>query len=59
MSKLKSILKLRKIRQVDIAKATGISCKTVHRSCALGIKTVRIAKRYAAALNCDWRDLLD
>ena len=47
------------LSQKDVARRTGIKYKTVNRQCITGIRTPRVAKRYAAVLCCDWRELLD
>ena len=47
------------LSQKDVAQRAGIKYKTVNRQCITGIKTPRVAKRYAAVLCCDWRELLD
>ena len=57
--------KLRKRRTVaglklrEVGERVGSTPQTVHDLEVSGIKTERTAKRYAAALNCDWRELLD
>jgi DNA-binding Xre family transcriptional regulator len=47
------------VRQSELAAAVGIKQNTLHNHVANGVKTMRIAKRYAAALGCDARDLLE
>ena len=59
MSKFKSAIKASGLKIVELSRLTGASAKTISRTAILGIKTVRLAKRYAAALGCDWKDLLD
>lgn len=59
MTKLKQQLKNMRLKQTDLAKQSGVSIKTLNRSCQNGIKTVRVARRYAAVLGCDWRELID
>lgn len=58
MSRLKQKLKERGLSQTELARITNVKMKTLNRSCQTGIKTIRLAKRYAKALNCDWKDLL-
>ena len=51
---LKSGLKLK-----DMSRLTNIKYKTVSRQCVTGIKTVRVAQRYAKALGCSPAELLE
>ena len=59
MSRFKIAIKASGIKMVELSRLTGASAKTISRTAALGIRTARIAKRYAAVLGCDWKDLLD
>ena len=59
MSKLKAMRLLRKLKLREVAALCGVTTATVHDTETSGIKTARIAKRYAAVLGCDWKDLLD
>lgn len=59
MSNLKKIIIQRGLRMVEVAKKAGLKYKTVNRQCITGIKTTRIAKRYAEVLKCDPLKLLD
>ena len=59
MSGLIKVIRSRGLRQKDVAQRAGIKYKTVNRQCITGIKTPRVAKRYASVLCCDWRELLD
>ena len=59
MSKLKVMRLLRKLKLRELAALCGVSISSVGDLEATGIRTVRIAKRYAAVLDCDWKDLLD
>lgn len=59
MSNLKKIITLRGLRMVEIAKRAGMKYKTVNRQCITGIKTTRVAKRYAEVLKCSPLELLD
>ena len=59
MSKFKAAIKASGMKMVELSRLTGASAKTISRTAALGIKTTRLAKRYAAVLGCDWKDLLD
>jgi len=59
MKKLKLKIKELKIKQKELAKRCGVACALVSHHAINGIKTARVAKRYAKALDCDWKDLLD
>ena len=59
MSKLKAMRQLRKLKLRELAALCGVTISAVGDLEARGIRTVRIAKRYAAVLGCDWKDLLD
>ncbi len=58
-TRLKCQVKKSGMRQVELAKLTGIKVKTVSRQCITGIKTIRVAKRYARVLNCNPLDLIE
>jgi DNA-binding Xre family transcriptional regulator len=58
-TKLRKLLQELCVRQSELAAAVGIKQNTLHNHVANGVKTMRIAKRYAAALGCDPRDLLE
>ena len=59
MSKLKKMRLLRKLKLRELAALCGVSTSAIGNSEAKGIRTARLAKRYAAVLGCDWKDLLD
>lgn len=59
MTRLKQKTKEHGLSQAELARLSKVKIKTLNRSCRTGIKTVRVAKRYAEALGCDWRELLD
>ena len=48
-----------KMRQRDLARLSGASEKTISRAAVLGIKTPRLAQRYAPYLGCSWLDLVE
>ena len=52
-------LKQLKLRRCDVAKLTGLSLKTVSRTCKIGIQTTRLAKIYASALQCDPHEIIE
>ena len=59
MTQLRRIRLERKLTLRSIGEIIKVTPQTVHDTEVYGIKTVTTAKRYAAALNCDWRELLD
>lgn len=59
MTQLRRIRLERKLTLRSIGEIVNVTPQTVHDTEVYGIRTVKTAKRYAAALNCDWRDLLD
>ena len=58
MTKLKQMLKKRKMKNKELAKKAGVVPQTVSLQCISGIKALRVAKRYAKILNCDPLELL-
>ena len=59
MTELAKLRKSKKLRLRHIAEAVGVTPQTVWKHEKLGIKTLRIAKHYAAALGCSPTELLD
>ena len=59
MSRLKRKIKTCGMTQMEIAKQIGIDRKTVNRQCRDGIRTVRVAQRYAEILKCTPQELLE
>ena len=59
MSRLKQKIKSCGMTQHEICRQTGISRKTVSRQCRDGIRTTRVARRYADVLKCHPLDLLE
>lgn len=59
MTKLKELRKKKKLHLREIAEKFGISPQAVRQQENNGIYKTTTAKRYAEALGCDWRDLLD
>ena len=59
MSRLKKKIKTCGMTQMEIAKQIGIDRKTVNRQCRDGIRTVRVARRYAEILKCAPQELLE
>ena len=58
MTNLKKILKKRKVKNKVLAASAGVAPTTVSMQCIFGVKTIRIAERYAKILNCDPLELL-
>lgn len=54
MQRLKLGLRLR-----EVGEKLGLTAQTVQQQEKRGIQSMRTARRYADALGCDWRDLLD
>ena len=59
MTKLKKRRKELNLRLREVAERINSTPQNVWKLERSGIRTVRIARRYASALYCDWRDLLD
>lgn len=59
MSKLKAMRLRCGLKLRELAALCGVTVATIHDTEVRGVRTARIAKRYAAALGCDWKDLLD
>ena len=59
MTALQEAIKASGLSQKEISIRTGIKYKTVNRQGITGIKTARVARRYAEVLGCDWRELFD
>lgn len=59
MSRLKRKVKTCGMTQQEISRQTGINRTTVNRQCRDGIRTLRIARRYAEALKCKPQELLE
>lgn len=59
MTKLKDRLQALRMSQTDFAKLVKGKVSNINRACKEGVRTGRIAARYAAVLGCDPRDLLE
>ena len=59
MSRLKDLRKKKNLRLRHIAERLDITPQTVWKHERYGIKTARVAKRYAGIYDCRWQDLLD
>ena len=59
MSMLAQMVEGRKIRQCELASELGITRAAVSQQLKHGIKSIRVAKRYAEVLKCNSLFLLD
>ena len=59
MTTIEQILKRLKVSQTELSRRLKISRSAVSQALHGGIKKRSTAERYAAALGCDWKDLLD
>ncbi len=59
MSMLSQMVAGRKIRQCELASALGITRSAVSQQLKSGIKSIRVAKKYARILRCNPLFLLD
>lgn len=59
MSQLRQIRLQAGIKACELARRMSISRQCVCIAEKKGLKNAAAAKRYAAALGCDWKDLLD
>lgn len=58
-SRLKQQVEKSGMKQVELANLTGVKAQTISRQCIAGIKSIRVAKRYAAVLNCNPLDIIE
>lgn len=59
MTRLKTMRKKRRLKLREIAVKIGVTIQCVQKMEVYGIKKRLTAERYAAALGCDWKDLID
>lgn len=59
MLQLKDQRKKKNMRLRHVAEKLNVTPQTVWKHERYGVKTVRIARRYAEFYGCDWRELLD
>ena len=59
MTLLRKMRQDRKLRLQQVAEAVGVTFQTVHNHEKFGIKTIRVAQRYASFYGCRWLDLLE
>lgn len=58
-NKLGELLARRGMSQTELARQVGDRVSLVNHYCTNGIKTKRIAERYAAELHCDPAELME
>ena len=59
MTRIKHKVKTLKVSQIELSKKLRVSRAAVSIALRDGIKKRSTAERYAAALGCNWQDLLD
>ncbi len=58
-TKLRQAIEQAGIKPVDIAAKINVGRSNVSRQMSIGIKTIRVAQKYAAVLGCEPVELLD
>lgn len=59
MTRIKHKVKALRVSQIELSKRLRVSRAAVSIALRDGIKKRSTAERYAAALGCDWKDLID
>ena len=59
MTAIKQKVKRLKVSQIELSRILKVSRTAVSMAMRDGIKKRSTAERYAAALGCDWKDLID
>ena len=59
MTKLKSMIRKCGLKQIEVARRTGMKYKTLNRLCRTGIRTSRKAKFFSEVLRCHPMDLVE
>ena len=59
MTNFQTILNNRGLKGKKLAESAGVHPSVVYMQAKNGIKTIRVAKRYAAVLNCNPLELLE
>lgn len=59
MTKLKDRLQALRMSQTDFAKLVNGKVSNINRACKEGVRTGRMAARYAAVLGCSPADLIE
>ena len=59
MTKLKDRLQALRMSQTDLAKLVKGKVSNINRACKEGVRTGRMAARYAAVLGCSPADLIE
>lgn len=58
-TKLLRMLKAKRITQRELANRLGMKYTALNYACKYGVKTARVAERYAAQLGCLPNELID
>lgn len=56
---LRKIRLKRHLTQTQLGKLLNVTRSCICLTERNGIKTIKVAQRYAAVLNCDWKELID
>jgi len=59
MTRIKHKVKALRVSQIELSKRLRVSRAAVSIALRDGIKKRSTAERYAAALGCDWKELID
>lgn len=59
MSKLRQIRNRQRLFLKEVASKVGVTPQTVQQMEQRGVKTIATAKRYAAALNVSWQEVIE
>ena len=59
MTRIKHKVKVLRVSQIELSRILKVSRAAVSLALRDGIKKRSTAERYAAALGCDWKDLID
>ena len=59
MSKLKGMIRKCGLKQMEVARRSGVKYKTLNRQCQTGIRSVRKAQVYSTILKCHPMDLIE
>lgn len=59
MSRLKTLIQKRGLKQKEVARLAKTSISAVNHLCRKGVRTVRVAKIYAPLLQCHPLDLIE
>lgn len=59
VSNLSKKMKELGLNQGDMAAMVGVTQGAISLACKEGLKSMNVAKKYAEALGCEWKDILD